>query len=210
MDMEMIRSVVEMKRFEGEKNKGSRFIAWVIPASGMKLALGEVQRLREQFPDATHHCWAWRGDHEDLFRYSDDGEPVGSAGRPILNAMIGRRLVNIVVVVVRYYGGTKRGTGGLVRAYGGAAAAALEQSVVVETPLMAGVRVECAYDKVGGIQALLKTFEGAELRSDYGVKVALQLEVPKGQEQEFIRAARDLCSGQLEVEEVDASASGEV
>ena len=207
--MEMIRSVAETKSFEGEKIKGSRFIAWVIPVSGVEAALGEVQLLRDEFPDATHHCWAWRGGHEDQFRYSDDGEPAGSAGRPILNAMIGRRLVNIVVVVVRYYGGTKLGTGGLVRAYGGAAAAALEQSQVIEAPLMGGVKVVCAYDKVGGIQALLKTFEGEELRSEYGLEVTLYLEVPKGTEGAFIGAARDLCAGQLEVEEVDVASSGE-
>ena len=115
------------------KIKGSRFIGEVVPASSIEDAEAALGQIRKREYNATHHCWAYRlGVKGDLFRYSDDGEPSGTAGQPILRHIDGLGITNILVVVTRYYGGTKLGTGGLIRAYGEAARLVLEKSVIEE------------------------------------------------------------------------------
>ena len=113
------------------KIKGSRFIAEALPVSDVSEAEHALASIRKRDYDATHHCSAWRiGKKGETFRYSDDGEPNSSAGLPIFRQIEGKALTNTMVVVVRYYGGTKLGTGGLVRAYGDAAKEALNAGFV--------------------------------------------------------------------------------
>ncbi len=104
--------------------KHSRFVAWAAPVASPEEALAYVQAVRD--PQATHNCWAYRVGPQ--YRFSDDGEPSGTAGRPILSAIEGQGLEGVVVVVTRYFGGIKLGAGGLVRAYGGAASECLRQA----------------------------------------------------------------------------------
>ena len=118
--------LTERIRVEPEPTKGSRFIATAVPVADEDAAKAALAQLRAEMPDATHHCSAWRIAAPSLERANDDGEPGGSAGRPILSAIQGRNLVNVAVIVTRYFGGTKLGVGGLVRAYGAAAAAVLD------------------------------------------------------------------------------------
>ncbi|RLE18771.1 MAG: hypothetical protein DRJ08_01485 [Acidobacteria bacterium] len=106
--------------------KGSKFIAAVFPVSDEEAAKAILADVRKKYYDATHNCYAWRI-HPGIEKSSDDGEPAGSAGKPILQVLKGSGLANIMVVVTRYFGGTKLGIGGLVRAYGDAAALALEK-----------------------------------------------------------------------------------
>ncbi|MCA9739293.1 MAG: YigZ family protein, partial [Gemmatimonadetes bacterium] len=120
-------TVARAVRVEIPRIKGSRFIADLVPVSDAAQADAAVDAARAAFPDARHHCFAWRvGARGDTFRFGDDGEPAGSAGRPILQHLEGLDVTDAVLVVTRYFGGTKLGVGGLIRAYGGAAAAALE------------------------------------------------------------------------------------
>ncbi len=104
--------------------KGSRFIAWVAPAGDADEAAALVAEARKEHPDATHHCWAYRCGADQ--RFSDDGEPGGTAGRPMLEVILRRDLDYVVTVVIRYFGGTRLGAGGLVRAYSGATARVLD------------------------------------------------------------------------------------
>src|SRR5690625_6678228 len=106
------------------KIKDSRFIAESFGVEDVDHALSLIETIRRREHSATHHCWAYRID-ADTFRFNDDGEPSGTAGAPILRQIEGRELINTLVVVTRYYGGTKLGTGGLIRAYGDAAAEVL-------------------------------------------------------------------------------------
>lgn len=118
--------------------KHSRFVARAAPVAGPEEALAYVQAVRD--PQATHNCWAYRVGSQ--YRFSDDGEPSGTAGRPILSAIEGQGLDGVVVVVTRYFGGIKLGAGGLVRAYGSAASECLRQApkrVIVP-------RVRCALE----------------------------------------------------------------
>ena len=112
---------------EGEgtwEDRGSRFLAFAFPVAGEPEFEERLLALRQRHPKARHHCWAWR--LRDRHRFSDDGEPGGTAGRPILQALEAAELVDAACVVVRWFGGVKLGTGGLVRAYGGAAARAVQ------------------------------------------------------------------------------------
>jgi len=122
----MASTLSERARAEIDPIKGSRFIATAAPVGSEDDARAVLEALRAEMPDATHHCSAWRIASPSIDRALDDGEPSGSAGRPILAQLTGRDLVNAIVIVTRYYGGTKLGVGGLVRAYGSAAAAVLD------------------------------------------------------------------------------------
>lgn len=106
------------------EDRGSRFVAWVFRAPQEADALARLAALRAEFPKARHHCWAWRCGAR--YRFSDDGEPGGTAGRPMLQVLEGAGLDEAAVVCVRWFGGVKLGTGGLVRAYSAAAARAAE------------------------------------------------------------------------------------
>ena len=110
--------------------KGSKFIAAVIPVSDEEEAKAHLTAIRKKYHDATHNCYAWRI-HSVSEKASDDGEPSGSAGKPILQVLKGSRLTNTLVVVTRYFGGTKLGIGGLARAYSEAVSMALEKTKTV-------------------------------------------------------------------------------
>ena len=119
----MSQELLEACSFE-DTIKHSRFLAHAAPVSSERDTLAFYERVADS--DATHNCWAWR--LEGRYRFNDDGEPAGTAGRPILAVLEGRELDDIMVVVTRYYGGIKLGVGGLVRAYGGTAARCLDRA----------------------------------------------------------------------------------
>ena len=126
--------------------KRSRFIACGTPVSSAEEAMEFVSQVRAEYPDAGHHCFAWRLSAGDAgFRVSDDGEPGGTAGLPILNHIDGAGLRNVIIVVVRYFGGTKLGKGGLIRAYGGTAGALIRNAKLIEVEETSALHVRCAY-----------------------------------------------------------------
>ncbi|HET6784302.1 MAG TPA: YigZ family protein, partial [Pseudoxanthomonas sp.] len=139
--------------------KHSRFIAQATPATSPQAALAFLAQVAD--PNATHNCWAYRIGAE--YRSSDDGEPAGTAGRPILAAIEGQGCDQVMVVVTRWYGGIKLGAGGLVRAYGGAAAECLrtaERRLLVE---MRELRFGCAFGDLGSVHAALPVFAAEKL-----------------------------------------------
>lgn len=175
--MARYRTVAHRSRFQPAPVKGSRFLASVGPAHTEAQAAAFVSEVEAEYRDATHHCWAWRL-HDGRFRSSDAGEPGGSAGRPILAQIEGRGLSDVVVVVSRWFGGTKLGVGGLIRAYGGAAGMALDRARVVEVDETTPLVVEHAYDDTGSVEAVVRA-EGLDvLSADYGEVVRLTLSVP--------------------------------
>lgn len=143
--------------------KHSRFIAHAAPATSPQTALAFLAQVAD--PDATHNCWAYRIGSE--YRSSDDGEPAGTAGRPILAAIEGQGCDQVMVVVTRWYGGIKLGAGGLVRAYGGAAAECLrtaERRLLVE---MRELRFGCVFDDLGSVHAALPGYGAEKLDEDF-------------------------------------------
>ena len=188
-------------RHESPPTKGSRFIAAVAPAETPEQAEAFVANMRAEAPDATHHCWAYRvGRPCDRFRFSDDGEPGGSAGRPILQQIEGHNLTDTVCVIRRWFGGTKLGVGGLMRAYGGAAARALDQVPRKTVLLMERFRVTVPYDCSSPVEALLKSRGLQPLHAEYGAEIRLHLEVACRDREAIERELRDRTSGRAVIE----------
>jgi uncharacterized YigZ family protein len=146
--------------------RGSTFLGHALPVDSEEAARERLAELRTRFWDATHNCSAWRL-RSGPYRASDDGEPSGSAGLPILAAIEGADLVDCLVVVTRYFGGTRLGVGGLVRSYGDAAAAALAAAPRRTGLLAARVRVRYAYGHTGAVMRVLELVESHEVEHGY-------------------------------------------
>lgn len=190
----------ERFRHEGEPIKGSRFVATVVPVTDEAAARAAVRAIEAELPGATHHCWALRLHRPSLERAVDAGEPSGSAGRPILAALVGRDVVDACVVVTRWFGGTKLGVGGLVRAYGGAAAAALDR-----TPLQPRVDteawvVEHGYEDGPAIDRALARLRMATGDVAYGACVTRRLVVSVAEGDALATALRDATAGRVRVQ----------
>jgi uncharacterized YigZ family protein len=181
------------------KEKGSRFICQVHPADTVDDAEAKIAAIAKTYFDATHNCYAYRlgFDEHRVTRFNDDGEPSGTAGKPILQAIEGRDLTNIVVVVTRYFGGTKLGTGGLIRAYGGAASIALDQTNVKKVFIEKTLELICPYHFLNTIMSLLEKSKGHVVSSDYGENVHLMLRVRQSQCDLFVAQIIDKTAGQV-------------
>lgn len=154
--------------------KHSRFIVQASPAGTPEAAAAFIAQASDA--DATHNCWAWRVG--ETFRSSDDGEPGGSAGRPILAAIDGAGLDQIAVVVTRWYGGIKLGVGGLVRAYGGCTASALREAPRRPLLQMTELEIACSFDDLGHVHAALAAFSAEKQTEAFdanGARLSLQL-----------------------------------
>ena len=160
--------------------KKSRFIANIFPVATEEEALEKITAVRKKYYDARHNCFAYiLGENKDTVRCSDDGEPSGTAGRPMLDVLDGRGIYNVVAVVTRYFGGTLLGTGGLVRAYSGAMKEGLNHCVLLEKQTGYPLTVTVDYNEVGKIQYLARTNEIHELSCEYGNEVVFQFLVPE-------------------------------
>lgn len=165
---------------EGEiVEKKSRFIAHVFPVEEEEQALEKIEQIKKQYWDARHNCYAYViGKKQELQRFSDDGEPSGTAGKPILEVLLGEEIHNALVVVTRYFGGTLLGTGGLVRAYSSATKAGLEQSVVTERCSGYKVVIQTDYNGLGKLQYILGEMDIPTLDTIYTDAVEIIALVP--------------------------------
>ena len=178
------------------KVKGSRFIAEAIRVDTVTDADAEIAGIRKREYNATHHCTAYRiGLDGAIFRYNDDGEPNGTAGRPILRQIDALGLTNTLVVVTRYYGGTKLGTGGLLRAYGEAAAAALSDAPIEENIIRASVRLRFSYADTSPAMHTLGQFDTKILEIHYTEETEIIVGVRRSETGAFIEAFTDALSG---------------
>ncbi len=162
-----------------------------------------VARVRAEFPDATHNCWAFVvGPPGSTGRVgmSDDGEPHGTAGRPILTALLHSGVGDVAAVVTRYYGGTKLGTGGLVRAYGGGVASALATLPTVERVTWVRLRAVVDYAAVAAAQQLVAAHGGRVAAEAYGADVRYELDLPEATARAFVRALGDATRGRAQVD----------
>ncbi|MDX1643936.1 MAG: YigZ family protein, partial [Thermoanaerobaculia bacterium] len=162
------------------RERGSRFRARIVPVRDEPGAKAELERIRQDEPSATHHCWAWRLGWPATARSSDAGEPSGTAGAPILRAVEAAGVSDCLLVVSRWFGGTKLGRGGLVRAYGAAARACLERAALVERTETRRVVVELPYDRMGGLERRLGSEEVVVREQSFGESVRLELEIESG------------------------------
>ncbi|MCI8516510.1 MAG: YigZ family protein [Hungatella sp.] len=166
--------------------KKSRFIAQTVPAESEEEALAFVEKVRKHYWDARHHCFAYViGERNQIQRCSDDGEPSQTAGRPMLDVLLGEEVHNICVVVTRYFGGTLLGTGGLVRAYSGAVQEGLKNSTIVEKCPGRQIQITTDYTGIGKIQYILGQNKIPVLDSKYTDQVEVSVMAPLEREQQL-------------------------
>ncbi|USD37602.1 MULTISPECIES: YigZ family protein [Ferrimonas] len=183
--------------------KRSRFITWVAPVTEGKQARALQQRARQLHPEASHHCLAFNagppGDTRDIGA-SDDGEPAGSAGRPMLNVVLGADVGQLAVVVIRYFGGTKLGVGGLVRAYSGGVKLALETLPTEPfVPLIEGA-IQVSYADQPNLEHWLSQFDGKIVSQSFEQQVSYRLALPLEHKHNFTLQLAQSSQGRLQVE----------
>lgn len=185
-----------------EEIKKSRFTTLLAPTNGIAAAKIYVQQVRERYSDAGHHCWAFVAgapDDSQQLGFSDDGEPSGTAGKPMLAQLMGSGIGEITAVTVRYYGGIPLGTGGLVKAYGGGVQQALKQIATLEKVLRTAYRLQCDYTLHVPVTTLIRQMGGEVNASDFGAEVTLQVAIPDSAYEETVRRLRDISRGTLQI-----------
>lgn len=159
--------------------KKSRFIANFKEIESEEEALAFIGKIKKQYWDARHNCYAFvAGENHNLQRCSDDGEPAGTAGRPMLDVLLKEDIHNAAVVVTRYFGGTLLGTGGLVRAYQRAVQEGLSHSVIIEKVKGCSLKIDSDYNGIGKIQYILAKNQITVMDASYTDKVAIHVMVP--------------------------------
>ena len=187
---------------EGEiVEKKSRFIATVIPAAEEEEALAFIEAMNKKYWNATHNCFAYViGERNEIQRCSDDGEPSGTAGKPMLDVLLGEELHNTAVVVTRYFGGVLLGTGGLVRAYSGAVQAGLGESTVIEKHHGISLALTADYTAIGKLQYIAAENQLPVLDTEYTDKVIMHLLVPNDQIGRIQKVITEATSGRIKME----------
>ena len=164
------------------REKASKFIACAVPVGSEQEARQALDGIRKKYHDANHHCYAYRiGFENSLYRIQDDGEPSGSAGKPIYGQILSKELYDILVVVTRYFGGTKLGIPGLINAYRTATRNALEKAIIVETLMMSKYSVQFGYALMNEVMRVLKETGCKIMSQESGDLCVILFKVRKGQ-----------------------------
>ncbi len=188
--------------FEADPVRGSRFIGIADRAVSQSDAFTKLKEIRGEAPDATHHCWAWRiSDHDT--RCSDDGEPRGSAGPPILRQIESRGLVETLVVVRRRYGGVKLGVGGLVRAYGAAARAVIDAAEIIEIIKRTELCLIHDYESTRQVDSILRRWAHDQIDCSFGERVRRRILVEEDDATALIEAVRSSASDGIDIEPIE-------
>lgn len=181
------------------KDRGSKFIAYAYPIVDVNDFKEKLAALKKEHPKAVHHCFAYRlGLDGNTFRVSDDGEPSGTAGRPILGQIDSKQATNILIVVVRYFGGTLLGVPGLINAYKMVSSMVLQVTAVVPKPILISYRVQFDYTQMNDIMKLVKQFECAVLKQETQLFCSVEMGVPKNRQEELLYKMRDLRGVEVE------------
>ncbi|WP_054181035.1 IMPACT family protein [Trabulsiella odontotermitis] len=189
-----------------EEIKKSRFITLLAHTEGVEAAKAFVESVRAEHPEARHHCVAWVAgapDDSQQLGFSDDGEPAGTAGKPMLAQLMGSGVGEITAVVVRYYGGILLGTGGLVKAYGGGVSQALHQLTTLRKTPLTEYTLQCEYGQLAGVETLLGQFSGKVVSSDFQASVRLRVALPQSELVAFTAKLADFSRGSLHLRNID-------
>ena len=178
--------------------KRSRFIGQIWPADSEAEARARIEEARKRHYDARHNCWCYLIREGGVLRYSDDGEPQGTAGQPMLNVFQREGVWNVCCVVTRYFGGILLGAGGLTRAYGGTAKLALNAAGVSRMRLWASVAVPCTYALYDRMKLLIESSGGVIVDTDYGADILMTVQLPAEERKAFLGKVTELSAGTLE------------
>lgn len=190
---------IESKTSSEIKVERSRFIGTIVPVNSRERAEQEYELIRRQYFSATHNCFAYLigTEAKQEFRYSDDGEPSGTAGRPIFDAIQSRGVTDVLIVVTRYFGGIKLGTGGLARAYRQSAEDALNNAKKIEKLIMQPFRVKFAHDLTSIVMKTLSDFELRTIETSYREEVVLLSAIRLSLFEDFASTLRDRSHGRV-------------
>lgn len=165
------------------KDKGSKFLAYAFHAENEEEIRLRLEALRKRYYDATHHCYAWRlGPQGESFRANDDGEPSSTAGRPILGQLLSREITNALIVVVRYFGGTKLGVPGLIAAYKQSAALVLDAAGIEERTVNAIFGIEFGYLAMNDVMKAVKEEQPTVLSQHFDLDCRMELSIRRSRE----------------------------
>jgi uncharacterized YigZ family protein len=204
----MLTDYLTLERESGPvqiKEKSSKFIAYSYMAEDKDQAEKMIHDLRKRYHDATHVCYAYRlGEGtERYFRYNDDGEPSGTAGIPIFNEIKRKNLYNVLIAVVRYFGGVKLGTGGLARAYSAAAREALDSSRIIQKQIVKKLSISIPYDFIGELMGLANQMKMTIISQSYAQDaVRMEIVAPVANYKTFITALTDKSGGRVIIDQV--------
>ena len=184
------------------KIKGSRFIGQVYLCDDDNKAREVLDGVRKKYFDATHNCYAWRvGIGQDMqFKYSDDGEPNGTAGKPIYDQLDGAGLTDVIIIVTRYFGGTKLGTGGLTHAYSDCAAEAIKKAGTIEKFVTGRFDVNLDFADYGAVERAAMAAGAVIVQSEFSDKVDLKLEIRRSQLEALKAKLVDITSGRIKID----------
>ncbi|BAV08400.1 uncharacterized protein, YigZ family [Filimonas lacunae] len=175
------------------KDKGSRFLAYAYPVSSAEQFKEKLQQLKKEHPKANHHCFAYRlGIDGNNFRASDDGEPSSSAGKPILGQIDSKKLTNVAVVVVRYFGGTLLGVPGLINAYKTATVMALQLTPTIQKPIEVLYELQFDYTRMNEVMTLVKQHDCSIQSQQQQLFMLLTIGIPKARLEEMLYRLKDM------------------
>jgi len=168
------------------KDRGSKFIAYAFPIVTTEDVKQTLAALKKEHPKAVHHCYAYRIGLNGLqFRVNDDGEPSGTAGRPILGQIDSKQVTNTCIIVVRYFGGTLLGVPGLINAYKTAASLVLQVVPVIQKPIMSRFSLQFDYTQMNDLMLIVKQLNGVVFNQQHQLFSSIEVEIPKLRAQEF-------------------------
>lgn len=175
------------------KEKGSKFIGFAFPVTDEAELKKALEKIRGEHPKATHHCYAFRmGINGENYRANDDGEPSGSAGLPIFNQLLANDITNVLVIVVRYYGGTKLGVSGLVKAYKESAKVTLEEAHIVTKELETEIEIRFNFNQQNTIFTLLSKFDGKIISFDSQERAVISAKIKSKDKDNITEALTNL------------------
>jgi uncharacterized YigZ family protein len=205
MEKIIYKTIKTNNQFEIDKIKGSRFIGTLIKVSDRDKAEEELDNIRKKKYNATHNCFAYTVglDNDIITRYSDDGEPSGTAGRPMMNVLEASGNSNTLLIVTRYYGGTKLGTGGLVKAYSEAAKEVIFHSKIIDVEIKISLEFNYAYDNTSMVMNLINRYEAEIIEEKYGNDAEIIINLNKGFMQEFKDEIFDKSNGKIKATEAN-------
>ena len=180
------------------KIKGSKFIARIIPIGSKEDGEKKYAIIKKKYYDATHNCFAYRL-NANIFRYSDDGEPSGTAGKPIYQILESARLNEVLCVVTRYFGGTKLGTGGLIRAYSEVTRLAVNNTKIKINVYTKSISLSFSYELENIVRKTINEFKGSIADSDYSDHIIMNVEIPKSKQDLFKTKLTELSNSTIKI-----------
>lgn len=182
------------------KEKGSKFVGYAFPVLDEGEVKSKLAKLWEKYPDATHVCYAYRlGMNGEIYRANDDGEPSGSAGLPIYNQIVSKEITNVLVASVRFYGGTKLGVSGLIKAYKLSAQLTLEQAKIVERHLTTKLEFEFSYEDQGSVMRSIDKFQAEVLNTEFTENCRVEVRIRSENLDGFLAAFEPLYQVKIKV-----------